>query len=116
MTWEIPAPLGICELCGHDMSAHTGPCILVETLKEALGKGDGSAEATVNGVRMHVEQCVMPGETMPTMWTYYDPDVPPPEDITTLWDVVEFTFDDECLEAELFDLGYDPEALIWQRL
>lgn len=116
MSFEIPAPGHTCPTCGHDMSAHTGPCICIETLKEAFGEGDGGAEATVDGVRIQVNQCVMPGESSPSLWTYYDPDVPPPDDILTLWDIVEFTFDYGCLEAELFDLGYDPEALIWQRL
>ncbi len=103
MTWTIPAPGIICPNCGHDMSAHTGPCIMVEVLINALGASDRTAEATIDGVTMRVEQYVNPS-TKELFWLWGQ--------VSQAFDV---SYDREWMEEDVFDAGFDPDALIWQR-
>ncbi len=100
-TWNIPALGTICPTCGHDMSAHTGPCVYVASLKEILGEGESCAEATLDGVTVQVEQ--YPNTfTKQLFWLFAE----------ELCDF-EVTYDRDYMESELAGKGFDPDAAIW---
>ena len=108
MTWTIPAPGIQCPNCGHDMSAHTGPCIMVEVLINALGNDERTAEATLDGVTMRVEQHVNPF-TNELFWIWGDKSKREDES------GCDVSYDRAWMEEDVFDAGFDPDALIWQR-
>src|SRR6266702_6876151 len=102
MTWIIPAPGIICPNCGHDMSAHTGPCVYVASLKEILGEGESCAEATLDEVTMRVEQYVNPF-TFELFWIWGD------KSKRADPDSCDVSYDREWMEEDVFDAGFDPD-------
>jgi len=76
---------------------------MVEVLINALGASDRTAEATIDGVTMRVEQYVNPS-TKELFWLWGQ--------VSQAFDV---SYDREWMEEDVFDAGFDPDALIWQR-
>ena len=79
----------------------------MQSLQAILGSGDAKAEATIDGVTMLVEQFINPFDASPfCIWG----DASKREDP----DGCDVTYDREYMDEELFDAGFDPDALIWQ--
>ncbi len=80
----------------------------MQSLQDILGRRDAKAEATVDEVTMLVEQYLNPF-THELFWIWGEASKRTDEDGS------DVTYDGEYMDEELFDAGFDPDALIWQR-
>jgi len=80
---------------------------MMQSLQDILGEGDAKAEATLDGVTMLVEQFINPFDASPfCIWGE--------KRLRAEIDGCDVTYDREYMDEELFDAGFDPDALIWQ--
>ena len=80
----------------------------MQSLQDILGRRDAKAEATVDEVTMLVEQYLNPF-TSELFWIWGE------KRLRAEIDGCDVTYDREYMDEELFDAGFDPDALIWQR-
>jgi len=81
----------------------------MDTLQAILGEDETRAEATIDGVTMLIEQYINPFDKR-LFWIWGD------KSKYSDGDGTDITYDQDYMAEELFDSGFDPDALIWQRV